>query len=121
MLDTNKNLENELKRLDNLQKEFRNCFAVILLNRSDMVTWTRIQLKLGYCTVRLFTAETMEEASATIYEYYSMMKDTAKLKQQSIYFTEVCKLLLIAIVTVMDIFIYRKSVAYHLRKLRKQL
>ena len=65
---------------------------MLLIRKSDMVTWTRIQLKLGYCVVRLFTAESMEAASAIIFEYYSMMKDTIKLKQQSTFFTEVIAL-----------------------------
>jgi len=87
--DPSSTFDSQLAVMEKMQTQFRNCFAVIIIDLNDNTTWDRIQLKLKGGLLRLFAASTFETTSSIILDYYKLMKNSSKLQQQSSFFEKV--------------------------------
>lgn len=84
--DPNLTFDAQLESMEQMQIQFKNCFAVVITDAFDETTWDRIQLQLKGGLLRLFASTKIETASSIIFDYYKLMRNNAKLQQQSSFF-----------------------------------
>lgn len=74
-----------IKRLNEVQQQFRNSIAMVM-NIADDEEWTQFQMLIEYSTLRLFRVSDVPQAASIAMQCYTELSNKEKFARQAAYF-----------------------------------